>query len=303
MLMRQGSRYGVRLKASAPTLHLIRSDIETEIAPVLGMQEQSEAFVDTLREAFEKAPQSLWDTNFFGKSLKGLIQEGVMSKLNRMSVDTREKVQAALTKMLNEGDGGMICILLGCHNVAPKIPCTFFRICGMINRVQSTGIRMENEAFALYTEQDYQDIASQLRRRWIALLIPSVLMLAGVVASFVARIRPLTIGLSIALGVIFIFCFGMFISPVNAYLRHLDDVLHGRVRQVTGAFKSMDQQSVTRDGVRYYPMMINVGSMEDEEDDRLFYYDANLPRPDWQVGEKLTVTAHDKALGAWERAA
>ncbi len=111
-LMRQGSRYGVRLKASAPTLHLIRSDIETEIAPVLGTQEQSEAFVETLNEQYEKDPPSLWETNFFGKSLKELIQEGVSAKLNRLPIETQEKVQAALTKMLNEGEGGMITILL-----------------------------------------------------------------------------------------------------------------------------------------------------------------------------------------------
>ena len=111
-LMRQGSRYGVRLRAVAPTLHLIRSDIETEIAPVLGTQEQSEAFVDSLNEQYEKDPQSLWATNFFGKTLKELIQEGVNGKLNRLPVDTQEKVQSALTRMLNEGEGGMITILL-----------------------------------------------------------------------------------------------------------------------------------------------------------------------------------------------
>ena len=111
-LMRQGSRYGVRLRASAPTLHLIRSDVETEIAPVLGTQEQSEAFVESLSEQYEKDPQSLWGTNFFGKSLQELVQEGVNGKLSRLPVDTQEKVQAALTKMLNEGEGGMITILL-----------------------------------------------------------------------------------------------------------------------------------------------------------------------------------------------
>ena len=111
-LMHQGSRWGVRLRASAPTLHLIRSDVETEIAPVLGSQEQSEEFVRTLTEAYEKDPQSLWDTNFFGKSLKELIREGVNGKLSRLPADTQEKVQSALTKMLNEGEGGMICILL-----------------------------------------------------------------------------------------------------------------------------------------------------------------------------------------------
>ena len=111
-IMRQGSRYGVRLRASAPALHLIRSDIETEIAPVLGTQEQSEEFVKTLAEEYEKDPQGLWGTNFFGKSLQDLIQEGIAGKLNRMPADTREKVQSALTRMLNEGEGGMICILL-----------------------------------------------------------------------------------------------------------------------------------------------------------------------------------------------
>lgn len=111
-IMRQGSRWGVRLRASAPTLHLIRSDIETEIAPILGTQEQSEEFVRTLTDAYANDPQSLWSTNFFGKSLQELIQEGLNGKLNRMPVDTQEKVQSALTRMLNEGEGGMICILL-----------------------------------------------------------------------------------------------------------------------------------------------------------------------------------------------
>lgn len=111
-LMRQGSRYGVRLRASAPTLHLIRSDIETEISPVLGSQEQSEQFIKTLEEEYEKDPQSLWETNFFGRSLKDLIREGLSGKLHQMPVDAQEKVQSALTRMLNEGEGGMICILL-----------------------------------------------------------------------------------------------------------------------------------------------------------------------------------------------
>ncbi len=111
-LMRQGNRYGVRLRASAPTLHLIRSDIETEITPVLGSQEQSEEFVNFLAEEYKTNPQSLWQTNFFGKSLSDLVQEGLSGKLQHMPVDTQEKIQSALTKMLNEGNGGMICILL-----------------------------------------------------------------------------------------------------------------------------------------------------------------------------------------------
>ena len=154
----------------------------------------------------------------------------------------------------------------------------------------------------MYTEQDYQDISSQLRRRWIALIIPAALLLGGVVVSFIFRVKWLTEALSILLGAGFIFFYGMFISPVNAYRKHLDEVLHGRVRQTTGSFKEMEEQTVMRDGVCYYPMMLSVGDPNDPEDDRLFYFDANLPRPDWKFGDMLTVTAHDKALGAWSRA-
>ena len=154
----------------------------------------------------------------------------------------------------------------------------------------------------MYTEQDYRDIRGQIRQRSFALGIPAVLLLAGVIASFVFRVKPLTMGLSVLLGVFCIFGYGMLLYPVIAYGRHLDEVLHGRVRSTTGAFKEMEEQAVMRDGVKYYPMMLSVGDMENPEDDRLFYYDANLPRPDWKVGEMLTVTAHDKALGAWERA-
>ncbi|MDO5328099.1 MAG: hypothetical protein Q4G00_15500 [Clostridia bacterium] len=154
----------------------------------------------------------------------------------------------------------------------------------------------------MYTEQDYTEIRGQIRRRSLALGIPAVVLLAGVIVSFVFRIKWLTMGLSVLLGAFCIFGYGMLLYPVTAYGRHLDEVLHGRVRSTTGAFKEMEEQAVLREGVRYYPMMISVGDMENPEDDRLFYYDANLPRPDWKVGEMLTVTAHDKALGAWVKA-
>ena len=154
----------------------------------------------------------------------------------------------------------------------------------------------------MYTEQDYQDIRGQIKRRFFVLGIPALLLLAAVIVSFVFRIKWLTMVLSLVLGAGCIFCYGMFLSPVIAYGRHLGEVLHGRVRSTTGAFKEMETQTVMRDGVKYYPMMISVGDMENPEDDRLFYFDANLPRPDWKIGEMLTVTAHDKSMGAWARA-
>ena len=109
---RQAGRYGVRLRAKAPALHLIRSDIEAEASPVLGTQEQTDEFAASLRDTYEQDPQALLQTNFFGRSLESLISEGLAGKLQRMPPDAQEKVRAALTKILNEGDGGMICILL-----------------------------------------------------------------------------------------------------------------------------------------------------------------------------------------------
>lgn len=154
----------------------------------------------------------------------------------------------------------------------------------------------------MYTEQDYADIRGQIRRRAIILGIPALLLLAAVVISFVYRVRWATTLLTIILGAFCIFGYGMLLGPVIAYGRHLDDVLHGRVHTLTGAFKEMEEETVVRDGVRYFPLMLSVGDMEKAEDDRLFYYDANLPRPDWKRGEMITVTSHDKALGAWVRA-
>lgn len=154
----------------------------------------------------------------------------------------------------------------------------------------------------MYTEQDYADIQAQIKQRRMIMMIPGLLLLAGVIVSFVFRVKWLTTALSLLLGAGWIFFHGLLISPLTAYRRHLDEVLHGRTRTTTGAFKEMEETTVDRDGVKYYPMMLNVGSMDDPEDDRLFYYDANLPRPDWKTGDMLTVTAHDKSLGAWARA-
>ena len=111
-IVRQGGRFGVKLKAQAPSLHLIRVDIETEVTPVVGTEKQSEELVQYLLEEFENDPQRIWNTNFFGKSLNDMVREGLSNKLLRMPVDAQEKVQETLSRMINEGSGGMICILL-----------------------------------------------------------------------------------------------------------------------------------------------------------------------------------------------
>ena len=109
---RQGGRYAIRMRAKAPALHLIRSDIETEVSPVLGTQEQTDDFAASLRQAWEQDEGALLQTNFFGRSLETLIREGLAAKLQRMPPEAQEKVRAALTRILNEGDGGVLCILL-----------------------------------------------------------------------------------------------------------------------------------------------------------------------------------------------
>ena len=111
-IVRQGSQFGVKLKAHAPSLHLIRVDIETEVTPVVGTEEQSADLVRQMLDEFKTSPQKVWETSFFGRSLDSMVREGLNNKLLRMPADAQEKVQETLTRIINEGEGGMICILL-----------------------------------------------------------------------------------------------------------------------------------------------------------------------------------------------
>ena len=111
-IMKQGGHFGVRLRASAPSLHMIRVNVQTEVSPVVGTEQQSEEMVRYLMEEFEKDPQRIWQSNLFGKPLYDLVREGLANKLMHMPPDTQIKVQEMLEKVINEGSGGMICILL-----------------------------------------------------------------------------------------------------------------------------------------------------------------------------------------------
>ena len=111
-LARQGSRYGVQLKATAPSLHLMKVDIGTQVCPVVGSQKQTEDLVAQLSAQYDEDPDSLWETNLFGKTLGELVRDGLSAKLARMPADTPLKMQEAMGKIINEGSGGMICILL-----------------------------------------------------------------------------------------------------------------------------------------------------------------------------------------------
>lgn len=111
-IVKQGSRFGVRLKASAPSIHMIRADIETEVSPIVGTEKQSEELVHYLLNEFETDPKKIWQSNIFGKSLHELVNEGLHNKLYRMPDDAQMKLQETLQKIINEGSGGLICIIL-----------------------------------------------------------------------------------------------------------------------------------------------------------------------------------------------
>ncbi len=111
-IIRRGGGYGVRLQAKAPSIHMIRANIETEINPIVGSQQQSEDLIHYLMQEFEDDPIKIWSSNLFGKSLYELITEGIHGKLDNMPDDARAKLGETLEKIVNEGSGGLICILL-----------------------------------------------------------------------------------------------------------------------------------------------------------------------------------------------
>ena len=111
-IVKQGGRYGVRLKASAPSIHLMKANISTEVSPIVGSEKQSEDLVMYLLSGFEEDPVKIWDSNIFGKSLHELVNEGLHSKLARMPIDARMRVQETVERVINEGCNGLVCILL-----------------------------------------------------------------------------------------------------------------------------------------------------------------------------------------------
>ncbi len=111
-IMKQGGRYGVRLRASAPSIHMMKADITTEVNPIVGSERQSEDLVMYLLSEFEENPVKIWDSNIFGKSLHELVNEGLHTKLSRMPTDARMRIQETIERVINEGCNGLVCIIL-----------------------------------------------------------------------------------------------------------------------------------------------------------------------------------------------
>ena len=112
VLVKQGGKYGVKLKASAPSLHIMKVDVATEVAPIVGTEKQGEDLINFIMGKFQDNPAGIWETNMFGKSLHDLVNEGLAGKLTAMPKDAQGKMRKTLTRIVNENKGGLICILL-----------------------------------------------------------------------------------------------------------------------------------------------------------------------------------------------
>ncbi len=111
-IIKQGGKYGIRLKAAAPSIHMMRTTINTELTPIVGSEQQSEDLVMYLLKEFDQSPSKIWESNIFGKSLHELVNEGLHNKLYRMPTDARGKVRETIERIINDGCNGLICIIL-----------------------------------------------------------------------------------------------------------------------------------------------------------------------------------------------
>lgn len=111
-IFKQGSRYGIKLKAKGESIHMIKADVETEVSPIVGNEEQSKEFIEGLIKEYESEPGKIWELNLFGRTLSSLINDGMQNKIYRMPEDAQMKLQETLQKIVNEGSGGLICIIL-----------------------------------------------------------------------------------------------------------------------------------------------------------------------------------------------
>lgn len=111
-VIQQGRNFGIKLTASAPSIHMVRANIMTEVTPLVGTEKQGEELVQSLTDEFQEDPDALWSRDFLGRSLQDMVKEGIHAKLNRMPENAQDKLQETLTKIINEGSGGLICIIL-----------------------------------------------------------------------------------------------------------------------------------------------------------------------------------------------
>lgn len=155
----------------------------------------------------------------------------------------------------------------------------------------------------MYTKQDRNEITDQLKRRRICVWFLAALPALGILINLIFLHKEwLTYLLFVLGGFILVFGLDFFVKPVKKYAIYLDLALNGRKREAGMTFLHFDDDIAVRDGVKVYPLMMSAGNPENEKDDRLFYFDALVPRPDWKSGDLLDITYHDKFIVSWKNA-
>ena len=110
-LIKHGNKFGVKIKAVSPSIHMIRANIETEIAPIVGTQEQADDLIRYINQA-DTSAKGIWDTNIFGKTVEQLVGEGINSKVASIGEESQLKLQDTMQKIVNDSNGGMVCIII-----------------------------------------------------------------------------------------------------------------------------------------------------------------------------------------------
>ena len=111
-IVKHGSKYGVKIKASAPSIHMIRANISTEIAPSVGEEYQAKDLMDYIEQGSNQPGESMWDVNIFGKTLEQLVGDGMQTKALKMTDESQQKLQDTMEKIINESNGGLVCIII-----------------------------------------------------------------------------------------------------------------------------------------------------------------------------------------------
>jgi len=110
-VIRQGNKFGVKIKSKSPSIHMIKADIETEIAPIVGTEQQARDLITYIGESGQRG-ESIWETNIFGKSIQELVQDGIRTKLTAISEESQGKLQDTMQKIVNDSKGGLVCIII-----------------------------------------------------------------------------------------------------------------------------------------------------------------------------------------------
>ena len=111
-VMKHGNKYGVKIKASAPSIHMIKADILTEVAPIVGSEAQAQDLKNYIIANAQENPDGIWETNIFGKTVRQLVSDGINTKINKLTDESQLKLQETMQKIINDSNGGLICIII-----------------------------------------------------------------------------------------------------------------------------------------------------------------------------------------------